>query len=182
MPILARSCYAYLLQGLDELYKNCTKKNMQGSGPGGQHRNRVKTGVELHHRPSGLKVRCTRFREAERNRKHAIQLLRIHIGLLMGTPLEEADLADGLSILGDWQKYLPERPTFRIKINPRHQDYAFLLGLVLLALEIERGVLRETAQRFACSSSAIIRFLKLDKQVLQATQKIRARHGLATLQ
>jgi protein subunit release factor B len=44
-------------------------------GPGGQHRNKVATGVRLRHRPSGLVVTATRRRSQAANREAAFARL-----------------------------------------------------------------------------------------------------------
>ena len=45
------------------------------SGPGGQHRNKVETGVRLHHRPSGLIVTAVERRSQHANREAAFERL-----------------------------------------------------------------------------------------------------------
>ena len=45
------------------------------SGPGGQHRNKVETGVRLHHRPSGLTVTAVERRSQHANREAAFERL-----------------------------------------------------------------------------------------------------------
>jgi len=44
-------------------------------GPGGQHRNKVATGVRLTHRPSGLVVTATERRSQSANREAALERL-----------------------------------------------------------------------------------------------------------
>ncbi|MAG36107.1 MAG: peptidyl-tRNA hydrolase [Dehalococcoidia bacterium] len=49
---------------------------IRDSGPGGQHRNKVETGVRLHHRPSGMVIKEARRRSQARNREVAFARLR----------------------------------------------------------------------------------------------------------
>lgn len=47
-----------------------------GSGPGGQHRNRNATAVQLIHIPTGIKVRAESDKSQKANRENALMLLR----------------------------------------------------------------------------------------------------------
>jgi hypothetical protein len=49
------------------------------SGPGGQHRNKVETGVRLTHRPSGLTVTATERRSQHANREAAFARLQARL-------------------------------------------------------------------------------------------------------
>jgi ribosome-associated protein len=65
----------------DSLERDCDQEFFIASGPGGQHRNKVETGVRLTHRPSGISVTATERRSQHANREMAFER--------MATRLEE---------------------------------------------------------------------------------------------
>jgi hypothetical protein len=56
--IAAEAAWAWLSLPPDALLKQCRQSRFQGSGPGGQKRNRVYSGVRLSHAGSGLTGEC----------------------------------------------------------------------------------------------------------------------------
>jgi protein subunit release factor B len=65
----------------DSLERDCDIDYFIASGPGGQHRNKVETGVRLTHRPSGTVVTAMERRSQRANRDAAFER--------MATRLEE---------------------------------------------------------------------------------------------
>jgi len=57
----------------DSLERDCDLEFFIASGPGGQHRNKVETGVRLTHRPSGISVTATERRSQHANREVAFE-------------------------------------------------------------------------------------------------------------
>lgn len=55
-------------------------------GPGGQHRNRVATGVRLRHRPSGIVVTATERRSQAANRRVALERLAARLAAAAVVP------------------------------------------------------------------------------------------------
>ena len=55
---------------------DCEVDFFTASGPGGQHRNRSKTGVRLRHKPSGVIVTATELRSQARNLERAYDRLK----------------------------------------------------------------------------------------------------------
>lgn len=57
----------------ESLERDCDVEFFIASGPGGQHRNKVETGVRLIHRPSGTRVTATERRSQQANREMAFE-------------------------------------------------------------------------------------------------------------
>ena len=55
------------------LERDCDMEFLIASGPGGQHRNKVETGVRLVHRPSGITVTALERRSQHANREVAFE-------------------------------------------------------------------------------------------------------------
>lgn len=72
----------------DALERDSEIEFFVASGPGGQHRNKVATGVRLRHRPSGIVVTATERRSQSANREMAYQRLveRLHVANYKPTP------------------------------------------------------------------------------------------------
>lgn len=59
--------------------KDLLYRATRGSGPGGQHRNKTSTAIQLTHLPTGLMVRVDGGRSQHQNRALALELLRARL-------------------------------------------------------------------------------------------------------
>jgi protein subunit release factor B len=59
----------------EALERDCELEFFTAGGPGGQHRNRVATGVRLRHLPTGTVVTATERRSQAANRRVALERL-----------------------------------------------------------------------------------------------------------
>jgi protein subunit release factor B len=57
----------------ESLEQTCEMEFFVAGGPGGQHRNKVETGVRLTHRPTGMVVTATERRSQSANREAAFE-------------------------------------------------------------------------------------------------------------
>jgi protein subunit release factor B len=70
----------------DSLERDCDLEFFIASGPGGQHRNKVETGVRLTHRPSGISVTATERRSQHANRETAYERMAARLDELGHIP------------------------------------------------------------------------------------------------
>ena len=66
----------HLSRDLEALQNEVEVFTFRGSGPGGQHRNKVESGVRLVHIPTGITVVANDHRQQGRNRELAFRRLR----------------------------------------------------------------------------------------------------------
>jgi protein subunit release factor B len=60
----------------EDLLRQCETETFRSGGPGGQHVNKVETGVRLKHLPTGIIVTCREERSQYRNKMTCLQKLR----------------------------------------------------------------------------------------------------------
>lgn len=169
-----RSAYAWLALPPDEFLRKCIQSRYQGSGPGGQKRNRVYSGVRLTHAASGLSAESVASRSSQRNLETALSRLRLRIALSTGLsgsdPAEVAGAAEGML-----------QREFRANANPEHEAFPGFALRALHHLAWHRGQSAPAAAALGCTASALTRFLKSDKAVWSAARAIREANGLHPL-
>ena len=69
-----------------ELLRECEVETFRSGGPGGQHVNKVETGVRLTHKPSGVVVTCREERSQHRNKSACLKKLRERVERLNHRP------------------------------------------------------------------------------------------------
>jgi hypothetical protein len=150
------------------LLADCRRTPFQASGPGGQKRNRVYSAVRLEHPPTGTRAESGAHREASRNVQDALHRLRLSLALAGAQRVALAPASDTTD-----PDPPPGYPVFRAKISPGHADFP---AAVLRALSVFRAggaEPRAAAEVLGISTSAFVRFLKLDKAVLAAANQAR---------
>lgn len=150
----------------EELLKHCTVQAFQGSGPGGQHRNKTATGVRLRLDSLNLEILCCEDRSAHVNRLLALKRMALAIALSQ----RESSLEPRIPFPGQKGRLSPENPKFPL-----------FLAQVFDALEQSQGDLKPVADLWNLSPTALTRILFQEKSVLAAVQALRGRFGKGAL-
>ncbi len=156
----------------DTLLGQCDVRRQRRSGPGGQHRNKVETGVFLVHRPTKIGSQATERRSQKQNLQLALARLRVNLALgHRGANAEEYP-----SPL--WQQRCQHG---RIAVSPSHPDLAPLLAEALDVLAHHDWQPPRAAEQLGCSTSQLIKFLRRDPRGLAELNRRRRDAGLPKL-
>ncbi len=161
-----------------ELLKNCRRENTRGSGPGGQHRNRVATAVRITHMPTGVMGQAYERRSQKDNARVALFRLRLNLALEFRRPLEDADFEQPYVAPTEWST---RRKGTRIRVNVEHNDFPSLLAEVLDLLNLHEDDLSKVATLLEVSQSQLIKFLGTESRALNQLNERRKAAGMKPL-
>jgi hypothetical protein len=158
---------------VDDLLGQCDIRRQRRSGPGGQHRNKVETGIVIRHRPTGIEATATERRSQEQNRQMAMRRLRLRLALSVRRPAEASCEPSPL-----WRSRCRGG---RIVVSSRHDDYPALLAEALDVIMDVEGDLPKAAERLNCTGSQLVKLLKGATEALPLVNRRRESVGLAPL-
>lgn len=162
----------------EELLKDCSFEQGRGRGPGGQHRNKVETLVEVTHVPTGISAHAGERREMTVNRKVAITRLRLNLAVRhrMGVPSGEVGSALWKSRL-ERTKGADGKHTTRIVVNERHPDYPALLAEAMDVIAAAGYDVSMAAVRLGTTPSQLVKLLDKHKPALhEVNEQRKTRH------
>jgi hypothetical protein len=157
----------------NELLAQCDVRRQRRAGPGGQHRNKVETGIVLLHRSTGVLAEATERRSQAENRHIALRRLRISLAVEIRRAAE-ADRAPSRL----WQSRCSAG---RITVSSNHPDFPTLLAEALDVLAAHQWQVSEAAGDLQCSASQLVKFLKLEPRAFARLNGERRSRGLKPL-
>jgi hypothetical protein len=155
-----------------KLLADCATRRLRRSGPGGQHRNKVETAVQLLHRPTGIVAEANERRSQAENRAVALRRLRLNLALATRTPHDE-HVPSPL-----WQSRCRAG---RIAVATDHADFPPLLAEALDTIAARSADVKHAAQRLGCTASQLVKFLAKEPRALRMVNGWRAERGLKPL-
>lgn len=156
------------------LSRQCRVAFGRGSGPGGQHRNKVETAAYVTHVPTGVTAAARERRSQSQNRHVAQHRLRIKLAITVRTTIR-------VSRFRPSALWVQRRQGKALPVNARNRDFPALLAEamdVVTAMEFDVG---GAAGVLGVTMSQLAKLLGREPRALAWVNDGRAGRGLAKL-
>ncbi|MSR28232.1 MAG: peptide chain release factor-like protein [Phycisphaerales bacterium] len=157
-----------------DFMRECALTTGRVSGPGGQHRNRVETGVFLTHRPTSLEAQATERRSQVENRRVAIDRLRLKLAV-------HARSVTGRSTHDPSDLWKSRRSGRMIRVSANHWDYPAILAEALDVIVAHHFDVASAASVLGVSATQLAKLLAREKEAWGYLARGRKAAGLRPL-
>ncbi len=173
-PLSADARDALIEAPEEVLLRQVEVERFRAGGPGGQHRNKVETGVRIRYREAGVVVTATERRSQHENRARAIKRLRRALATEVRAEAADRDAlpAEVIALLTS-----PRWPN----LSPKSQGFWRLAARVLDRFSVDGARLSDSARSLGVSTASLSKFLGRDPALWQAACRIRTAAGLGPL-
>jgi hypothetical protein len=155
------------------LLENCRIRRTRHSGPGGQHRNKVETAIEILHEPTGVVSFAAERRSQEANRQVAVfrmrVLLAVRVRCVRSPDVQPTEL---------WRSRCQGQ---KIHCSERHNDFPAMLSEAMDAIDAKEYDIRLAAAALGCSATQLVRFIAKVPEALTTVNSARIARGLNQL-
>lgn len=156
-----------------QLLLDCQVRRTRHGGPGGQHRNKVETAIEIVHEPTGIVAFAAERRSQEANRRVAVFRLR----LLLAVRFRNVRSAE----VNPSELWKQRCRGMKILCNDQHADFPSMLAEALDAIDSKEFDVARAAAALGCTSSQLIRFVARHPDALEHVNSQRESRNLRRL-
>ncbi len=156
------------------LLEQCLVRRTRHTGPGGQHRNKVETAIEIVHTPTGITTFAAERRSQEANRQVAVFRMRLLLAIRLRA-IESAEVIPSKL----WSSRCRNQ---RISCSETHEDFPTLLAEALDAVDAKEYDVRRAAAALGCSTTQLVRFIARNSEAWTSVNAERVSRGLNRLQ
>ena len=156
---------------IEDLLADCREARTRGSGPGGQHRNKVETAIVLTHLPTQVAGSASERRSQKENRRVAVQRLRINLALAVRSSANN-------ELFSLWKKYIVAE---KVKISCDNEEFPALLADALDLVSAAEGDLVCVAESLKITATQLVKFLRLEPAAWLVVASLREKNGLRKL-
>ena len=156
------------------LLGGCEVRRLRRSGPGGQHRNKVETAVQLRHRPTGVRAEASERRSQAENQKVALQRLRLNLALEVRMARDCRTVPSRL-----WQS---RSAGGRLSISVLSHDFPAILAEALDVIVACDWDVKRAAETLCLTTSQLVRLLQKEPRAAALLNRQRQQRGRQALE